>query len=50
MQEVKPADHNFASGFETFYLLNVYIHNYTGLIILCMCALHQQGSVVVFLL
>lgn len=29
MQEVKPADHNFASGFKTFYLLNIYIHNYT---------------------
>lgn len=50
MQEVKPADHNFASGFKTFYLLNIYIHNYTDLIILCIYALYQQGSVVVFLL
>lgn len=50
MQEVRPADHNFTSGFKTFYLLNIYIRNYTGLIILCICALYLQGSVVVFLL
>lgn len=50
MQEVKPAAHSFASGFKTFYLLNIYINNYTGLIILCIYALYQQGSVVVFLL
>lgn len=39
MQEFKPADHNFASGFKTFCLLNIYIRNYTGLIILHMCTL-----------
>lgn len=35
MQEVETADRNSASGFKMFYLLNMYVHDYTGFIILC---------------
>lgn len=43
-------DHNSASGFKMFYLLSIYVCNYTGFNILCIYALIQQGSVVVSML
>lgn len=39
MQEIKTTDHNSASGFKMFYLLSIYVHNYTGFNILCIYAL-----------